>query len=300
MSGRPDPINVLMSTDRGGVLGAAVTGRSIAENANGARPLNFHLFHGGLDDRTLHRLEASWSIPGRVSKLIPMVFAIDRVRDLLRSRDIPHMAYARLFLDDIMANSATRCVYTDIDVLFERDIEELHDMPLDGAVLGAVPNSTPEEDQAQLQRLGVSGARYFNTGVLSIDVEVWREYDVAGKTLVLARSAGDHLKMHDQDALNVVLAGQWKPLPQYWNFWWPGGFDGDEPVVIHMAMSPKPWQMGYAGPHADRFFAYLDRTAFAGRRPLQLGPLGTVAWRAKRSIPYWPTVWRRLRRLFPD
>lgn len=290
-------VHILLCTDRKGVPGAAVTGRSIVENATRGTHFVFHLFHGGLDEETVGRLERSWQVAGKPMSLVPVEFPVSRVRDLVRSRDIPYIAYARLFLGELLSPDVSRCVYCDIDILFERDVTELHATELEGAVLGAVPNASPEVDEADLRRLGVPGTRYFNTGMLLVDVDEWRVRDVARRALDFARGAGEGLRMHDQDALNAVLYDSWKQLPEHWNRWRSDTVNWDEPYVVHMAMSPKPWQVGYAGPHAPRFFEYLDRTEFGGVRPRELGGLAGLARRAWRVIPYWPSVLRRIGRV---
>jgi lipopolysaccharide biosynthesis glycosyltransferase len=296
MSPGRSPLNILLSSDERGVLGLAAAGRSIAEHAPPSRDIRFHLFHSGLDNDTLHKLEDSWTCPGRQTSLVPLEFSVGRVKDLMRSRDVPHMSYSRIFLDEILQDDVARCVYCDIDVLFERDVSELHDMDLEGATIAAVSNATEEDGEAQFRRLGVPGRHYFNAGILAIDVNLWRRQEVSTRALGFCRTAGEALVMHDQDALNVILRDSWKPLPDYWNWWRPEAYTGTEAAIIHMAMNPKPWHPDYQGIHRERFFHYLDRTAFAGTRPKELTALGHFMRRMGRWVPYWPTVLRRLRR----
>ncbi|MDX1746610.1 MAG: glycosyltransferase, partial [Halobacteriales archaeon] len=147
------------------------------------------------------------------------------------------------------------------------------------------------------RRLGLGEPRYFNSGVLLIDLVRWRKRDVRGRALAHAREAGDRLILHDQDALNMALQGDWLALPAHWNVWviLPG-LKPDDDVVFHYMGGPKPWDADYDRPFQDKFFQYLDRTPLRGWRPWNPVGIGAGLARLRRRTPHFPSVIRVLRR----
>jgi hypothetical protein len=57
----------------------------------------------------------------------------------------------------------------------------------------------------------------------------------------------------------------------------------------------KPWHADYPGRFADKFYHHLDHTAYSGSRPWNTAGLGRVLKRARRKIPYLPSVARIVR-----
>jgi lipopolysaccharide biosynthesis glycosyltransferase len=87
--------------------------------------------------------------------------------------------------------------------------------------------------------------RYFNAGVLLINVDLWCEEDICGSALdYLVRHSGGGLR--DQPALNSVLDGRYAELSPLWNLQVRGYKPlilGDflKPVIRHFTGQPKPW-----------------------------------------------------------
>ena len=285
---------VVVATDRRCLWGCAVAGRSLIENGRPGGTIDFYLLHSGLSSTDLERVERSWTTPARNVRTLAIPFSIGRVGDLLRTKHVTHMAYARLFLAELLPSHIDKCVYIDTDILFELDVFELLHTPLDGCAVGAVPNGDDRDGARQFRRLGIQGRRYFNSGVVLIDLDRWRARRIGEAALRFSREFVGPLIMGDQDALNAVLHDDWKVLPERWNTW-ASWIQDDEPRVTHFTMVPKPWHADYTGPLRDRFFAYLDRTAFAGRRPRNPLGLGPLVARVGRKVPYWPTVLRLVR-----
>jgi lipopolysaccharide biosynthesis glycosyltransferase len=191
--------------------------------------------------------------------------------------------YGRLFVHEV-APSANRVIYLDADTLPVRPIGELADMSLGGAVAAAVRDDyiatfgSPEGPAERDPGLD-PGLPYFNSGVLVIDVAAWRRACVADRAARWLAKFGQETEMVDQDALNVVLQGDWQELPAMWNVGWgwyePGRCEGsietmvDEVRILHYTTEYKPWVLPATIPRWARnpFFAALDRTPWSGWRP---------------------------------
>lgn len=292
----PDTIDVVTAADRRFLWGCAVTIRSLLDSHAGRRPIRLVVIHDSFRSADEQRLRRSWvrsdgaPLDVRFHRIAPA-----EVAGLIRSKALSRMTYARLLIGDVLPATSTRAVYVDSDLLVERDIAELHDMPLHGSVLAAVPNGTPEDDARELQRIGANSGRYLNAGVFVADLELWRELQVGRNALELCRAHGDGFRIPDQDSLNLVVADRWTVLPESWNHW-AARTPTFENRVIHFTMVPKPWDADYSGRFANRFYEYLDRTAFRGRRPVRLFGVGSALRRLRRRIPYLPTAFRLFRR----
>lgn len=287
-------VEVVFATDRRLVMAAAAAGRSVLDAA--ARPdrIRLHMLGGGLSDADRAALRSSWQAAPAPYAIEFHDFNVGSVGDLLRSKTVSHMCYARLFLADFLPATSRRAIYLDVDTVADRDVGELDALPLEGAILAAVPNGTLDDQQKQLQRLGVSARGYFNGGVMVLDLEAWRAQEVGRRAIAFARAFTGVLSLWDQDALNAVVPDQWRPLGDEWNSW-AAHTDVPDGRLLHYAMTPKPWDADYRGRHRDVFFRALDRTAFAGWRPPHLFGLGPLATALRRRIPYPPTVLRMLR-----
>jgi lipopolysaccharide biosynthesis glycosyltransferase len=266
------------------------------EHATHASALHFHVMDGGLTEEDRAVLRASLNSGPAPATINFLGFDQGPVQDLQRSRVITRTAYARLFLGEALPPEVERCVYVDCDLLFERDVTELWATDLDGHVLGAVDNALWDDPVRYQRRLGLANPAYFNSGVLLVDVVRWRASSVGERAILFARRAGDRLILHDQDALNGALDGAWLRLAPYWNMWViHPSMHADSRAVFHFMGAPKPWQADYAGRFADKFYDYLDRTAYAGARPWNPAGLGRAMRRLRRTIPYLPSAVRILR-----
>jgi len=96
-------------------------------------------------------------------------------------------------------------------------------------------------------------ARYFNTGVMVMNLDYWRENKITEKTMNFIKENPEKIYYPDQDALNAVINGNYSSLDLRWNFVPPSPsifsnytFDVmkkavQNPAIIHLAGSNKPW-----------------------------------------------------------
>lgn len=287
--------HLVLTVDRHHLVGCATTMRSVVEHSRAEVPLRFHLSVDGVGPADRERLLASVRTEGRDIELAFWEFPVARVRDLMRSRIVSHATYARLFVDEILPPDADRCIYLDSDLIVARDVTELWEAPLGDRTVGAVENLTAGEQLEHQQRLGLREPRYFNAGVLLIDVHRWRQRAVKRRALEAARRVGDRLILHDQDALNCALDGDWADLPSHWNSAAVAALSPDAAVVFHFMGAPKPWDLDYAGDFGALFGRYRALTAFRDDPRWNPAGLGGALARVRRRLPYLPGALRLLR-----
>lgn len=287
-------IHLLLALDDKQAIGCAVSMRSIIEHAAQVVVPHFHVMTYKVPGRDIEALRATVLGSGREAKISFYEIDISRFRHLMRSKIVSHTTYARLLIDELLPEEVTRCIYLDCDMVVVPDILDAWEYPLEGCTVAAVANGSPDDTRANQERLGLQQARYFNAGFVVIDVPRWRQRDVARRAMAHAERIGDRLVLHDQDALNCALEGDWTELPEVWNVWvraaaW---IKEDSRAVFHFAGAPKPWEVDYDGKFPALFHRYVDLTAYKGRRPWN--PLGIVGLmvRARRKVPYLPAVLR--------
>jgi lipopolysaccharide biosynthesis glycosyltransferase len=226
----------------------------------------------------------------------------------------------------LLPDSLHKVIYLDADLIIRADLGELWDTRFDGAPCLAVqdchiPFLNAEQALANFDKCGrhlasavpVSNYRelglnplapYFNAGVLVVDIEAWRHANLTRKMLDCLDRNRDHVRWHDQYAMNVVLSEQWRPLDPRWNQganvyhfkkWSRSPYDRetftrlrDDPYIIHFTTKYKPWKISCLHPRRDEFYDYVDRTEWAGWRPARFSSPATV-------LEFLKTQERRLR-----
>lgn len=125
--------------------------------------------------------------------------------------------YIRLLLPDLIASSG-RLLYLDCDIMVRRPVEELLRVPLGGMpAAAALDCAGPRVHRMANARLGrAADAPYFNSGVLLLDLQTWRDLGIGHECIRVAETRDDYWP--DQDALNLVLNGRIKALETRWNF----------------------------------------------------------------------------------
>lgn len=303
-----EPIVVACAADDFFSMPLAVTSFSALKNLSHDRHMILYILDGGISLanknkllKTLksERLEVRWIKPSeeKIKKNILQ----------LRVSSHPISIYYRLLLPTLIPSQIKKIIYLDSDIVVEGDLAKLWDQEFEDEYLMAVQDPVHKTvleaehlKQYCLLEKGITvDHKYLNTGMLVINLEKWRQGDTAYHIL---KFIGDHpdIPFPDQDAANVVLAGKWRELSPLWNqihavhfFKSHEGSIYDEstlselitrPYIIHYAGKPKPWEKNCIHPQADRYFKYLDQTAWSGWRNNALNNNISLARRGVRRM----------------
>ena len=276
-----DPIYVITLADDHYAIPLAVMVRSLLDCLEPDRRLHLTIIDGRIPDATKEKLVESW----RTSAGWPRSSMEWRAPDygdaaLIRVWGrVPKLTYARINLTAYLPQ-APRAIVLDSDVLLRTGIGRLWDTPLDGAIAAAavdpfIPTVSSRDGLAGHAEMGLPpDAPYLNAGVMLVDLELWRQRNVGPQALMIVNQNSHETRWYDQDALNAVLAGQWKALDARWqvqprlaNLRLAAKAAAADAWIVHFSGRLKPW--AYRGDSAaDReFFEVLDRTAWHGWRP---------------------------------
>ena len=161
-------------------------------------------------------------------------------RGLRVDRDVSIATYYRLAAPHILPSNVGKILYLDSDIIVRRSLEDLWNTDIQDYALAAVidpwwsPGGGPHVEVPP-------GAKYFNAGVLLINLDYWRMNNVSENATAFARNNFEKVHYWDQDALNAILVDRWIPVPQIWNAYdFHKGRSVIDPAIVHFC-GPKPW-----------------------------------------------------------
>ncbi|OWY08475.1 hypothetical protein B6V73_20100 [Thioclava sp. JM3] len=228
------------------------------------------------------------------------------------SANWPKIVYLRIFAPSVLRNYQ-RLIYLDSDIFPRRKDEFVWTVPLPSG-LGAIHDTgvvfetlsgqefagrnTKATKEDWLKEVGIQDTRYFNSGVLLIDPEKWREKNWADLLCSYVHIFGDNMRMFDQDFLNFTFQGHWTELSPSYNFQFSiMGFGYEialNPVFLHFSLLDKPWLGRYVPDIFDleqaAFVKYEEMFQDAGfsmkdvRKPLRQSKIARAKFRLRRWL----------------
>lgn len=158
---------------------------------------------------------------------------------------------ARIELPNILPKSVKKVLYLDADVLVVEDLKKLYDIDLANEHAGMVYDAYIYKKGSYTDGCGFKyNKNYFNSGVILMNIEKWREDKITEKMLSFVAEHKDRFvyktgvssciyEFPDQDLINKILYGKIKPIDRRWNH-----FFGHHknPAIYHYAGVIKPWE----------------------------------------------------------
>jgi lipopolysaccharide biosynthesis glycosyltransferase len=187
-------------------------------------------------------------------------------------------AYYRILLSSIVDDNISKILYLDSDVVVANNIMSIFSLDIDNYALAAVEDhQTTNEHRMQLSL--PYDAKYFNSGVMFINLDYWRKNNSENQLLEFAKRKR-RVYFHDQDALNKVFNSQWFLLPHKWNKFhicqtdnlsfhdWRDKYEySKHPMIIHFAATEKPWINFPIIPYKRLYCKYLKLTPWKDAKP---------------------------------
>lgn len=112
--------------------------------------------------------------------------------------------YARLFVSSDLPGELSRVLYLDCDIILQKSIRELWNLDLQGKTIGALMDAFSKYYRANIDL--EENDIMFNSGVMLIDLERWREQGIEDKLLKFIAAKNGKIQQGDQGALNYVLS----------------------------------------------------------------------------------------------
>jgi lipopolysaccharide biosynthesis glycosyltransferase len=289
---------VVCAADNKYAMQVAITIRSIVENLSSDRKLIQYIIDGGIKERNKRKILESVDSQRCEIRWLPkpdaLLGKLEVEKEFCISDDvgapgyISLATYYRLVIPTLLPNEYKKAIYLDCDLVVNCDLGKLWDIDLkENAILaaqdqGALYISSPA-GLLNYQELGISpDAKYFNAGVLVMNLEKWRTDNIVAQAIECARNKQEFIRWHDQDVLNMILAGKWGELDPRWNqmpqaftysSWSNSPFSENvynnlvsAPYIVHFSSASKPWNSRKPHPFHHLFIKYVDLTVWSGWR----------------------------------
>jgi len=265
------PINIVFASDKGYVEHLAVAMCSLFENNCGVI-LDVYVLNSDIDDANWRELEKIANRYGQ--NLIDIKISDQDLGGLVTPYHLTKQTYYRLFIPERIQGS--KALYLDADIVVNGSIAELYSTDISGYYLGAVLCPALEwHKDLELSE----GSKYFNAGVMLIDLSMWRRDHLKERVFDVVRMKPWAIQFADQCGLNSVVNGRWKQLPPKFNLQgvffefeteaYSSFFSKEEleaafnqPVIVHYSGSDKPWHFHYIHPYRSLYWKYLRKTPF--------------------------------------
>jgi lipopolysaccharide biosynthesis glycosyltransferase len=177
--------------------------------------------------------------------------------------------YYRILAPRLLPADINKILYLDSDLIVRRSLKKLWDTDLTDQALAAVPDYGYYGEEAG-KALGLpAGAKYFNSGVLLINLQFWRQNNILERTINFVKTNPERVPYWDQDALNAILVHHWIELPEYWNTqsmaineWLCTSMTraGMDAAIVHFTATVKPWHWASKSPFKHEYHEYRLKT----------------------------------------
>ncbi len=221
---------VFFSSDRKGVLPLSVAVWSVLEHAARGTVYDVRILSDGITEEEREGIQAMANRCGESHSV--RFFDIDKVLppELQTMERWPRAAWGRIFAPQMFPD-VHRALYLDIDVMCCVDLSPLFRMNLKGAAIAALREHKSHPGSHFNDRLNIPQecAGYFNSGVLLIDLDMFRAENMTKRILDFAARFRLNSTCPDQDAINGALCRYIIPLHPRWN--WNDGKERRMPFI---------------------------------------------------------------------
>lgn len=213
----PEKISIALCTDENLVKHIGTLLYSVDENTSSF--VDAYIIYDNLSEKSLKKLTALNDIFSTVK--VQMVRVPDKQQEKinkisLENNGLPVTSCYRFILADLLPG-LDRIIYLDIDTLVLGDLTELWRINLEGNFIGATKDALSYSDMNASQRFIFEKEMYFNSGVLLIDLNLFRECKISNKLIDFAINTVSYCRYGDQDILNYYFSGTLKLLDVIWN-----------------------------------------------------------------------------------
>jgi len=174
----------------------------------------------------------------------------------LNKTHVTEATYYRLFLSELLPDDLDYVIYIDPDVIclnkFSKKIKQIETtISKTNFSLAALTEDIEEMNGNGAQRLKLKNQKYFNAGVLFIELASWRKNQILENFKNILNKEEKKILLHDQDVMNLFFDGQYLEIENKFNFTVPGSSKGylrkikknniNDVIFIHFSGNKKPW-----------------------------------------------------------
>lgn len=175
---------------------------------------------------------------------------------------ISKAVYFRLLLVDILPSTINKILYLDSDTIVTGSLKELLKLDFNDNFLLAVNDVELDITIPRLNEIGIPIKNYFNSGVMLINLKLWRLENVSKTLINIANEYMDKIKWWDQDILNICFLNKWGRMNDKYNKLKLTEKCDEMPIIIHFNSHTKPWHYLNYHPYKYLYWKYIKLTPF--------------------------------------
>lgn len=260
-----DYLNIIFTIDEKFIQHFAVTLISLLEN-NKDLNLSLYVIHDIKDISPLKEVENF--VKSKYGISFHLIYVDNTMFDHYRiSAHYSKAVYYRLIITELVPDTIDTALFLDSDTVVTGSLRELARHRFnEGEYLLAVDDTEVSSHVARLNAMGFPVKRYFNAGVLLINMKAWRADQVSKKLIALANDYMDRLSWWDQDILNMHFYNVWQDMDPKFNAIHLRRRLPVLPVIIHYAGTSKPWLYAHTHPYKSVYWEYIKLTPYKNAR----------------------------------
>lgn len=258
-----DDLHIAFGIDANFAMGMGVCMASIILN-NQSEKINFHVFTDGINQEDLDRL----TILTKYEHVKVKMYYINKevFKNFPTSVGWTYATYYRFIMGNVLYGHVNKVLYLDADILCIGSLQGLLEIDMDHYTIVGICDFL-ENFKIRMQELEIKNGKYFNAGVMYIDVNKWYEEKISQRAMELLIENPQKYKSLDQDVLNVLLDGKVYFADKKWDYMYdtmrmthelPGNI-----ILIHFT-GDKPWQSWTQHhPLAKYYGEYIDQSPWS-------------------------------------
>jgi lipopolysaccharide biosynthesis glycosyltransferase len=268
------------------IMGISIT--SLLMNNKSSVGVNLYILDDNISDENKSKLRTLAASFNRFIDFIPMPDVERICGTVIAVQDWVLNAFARLFLAAVLPGELEKVIYIDCDTLILQPIDDLYNTNIEEHYCGGVLDSLPDIEKL---RIGLQESdKYFNSGVLLINLKKWRDDNIEKGFIGFISKYDGAVPFVDQGVINGTMANAMKVLPPKYNsmtkcFCFDSyksfvNFTGttpyyreDEyaesvkhPVILHFTkglLFIRPWVEGCKHPYTEEWLKYKSISPWA-------------------------------------
>jgi lipopolysaccharide biosynthesis glycosyltransferase len=215
-------IDIIYASDDNFAWIMGVSMLSLMEN-NSDVDICFHVLDGGIDEKNREKISLQCSNYGRKCIFYPVrEFLYSAMEGKKTPRGSISM-FSRLFVDQFLPKTIEKVLYIDCDTMIRGRLTEFWNTSFEDNIIIAVSDCFSDMHRKSINLK--ANNIYFNSGVLLINLNLWRAFDIGGKISESIEYFSKGGPYGDQCFLNLALSMRTKLihpkyncLPYLWGF----------------------------------------------------------------------------------
>ena len=236
---------------------------SILTNKKPDEQISIYVLDNGITEESKQKIISLNSISPFDIEFMPIdITRFDKCPITDSCKHISVATYFRFILPEILPN-VDKILYLDCDICVTTSLYELYNTDIEEHYAAVVQDIL---DKESCERLNLD--RYFNAGVMLINLKKWREDNIEEKLFEYCEKFHRKIVWVDQDVLNVILQDKLLFVDKKWNAQTSecaNTYDFNKiakntPGIAHFISYKKPWSKVNNSPNKKIYFKYLRLT----------------------------------------